>query len=46
MGLKKELNPVPTIIPQTQTKTNLPSAILDTIVKPRKNPKFRPFQED
>lgn len=46
LRLKKELNPVPTIIPETQKKVNPPSAIVDSIIKPRKAPKFRPFQED
>lgn len=41
------LNPVPTIIPDSQKIVNLPSAaIMETIKTPRKPPKIRIFQED
>lgn len=45
--LNHMMNPVPTIIPNTQKSINLPSAaVMETIRCPRKAPKQRIFQED
>ena len=45
--LKRNMNPVPTLIPDDQPSNNAPpTAILETITCPRKPPRQRIFQED